>query len=243
MLFSLILPVYNEAKTLENCVKRVRETFEKNGVNYEIIIAEDGSTDGTDRIAVSLVKKYKNITYVHHDKKLGRGKAFSMASKLARGDSVGFIDVDLATKVDFLKDLVKYSKKYDVVTGSRYIAGAKQKRPPLREFVSKVYNWLIRVLVGVKIYDTQCGFKAFSKRFIRKEINKVKESTWAWDAAILVHAIKKGYSFKEFPVVWNEKRGAAHSASLKRILSDIKIHGRIVVKMFLKWRLGLPVEI
>lgn len=243
MRFSLVLPVYNEAKILEDSVDKVRKTLDDIDVDYEIIIAEDGSTDGTDKIAARLAKKYKKIRFIHHDRKLGRGRAFTIAAKRARGDVIGFMDADLATGVDFLKDLVKYSKKYDVVTGSRYVPGAKIQRPPVREFVSRAYNALIRLALGVELYDSQCGFKAFSRRFVENELDKIKENTWAWDAVALVHAIKTGYSFKEFPVSWRERKEAAHSASMSRIMNDVKIHGNVVVKMFLKWRMKLPVKI
>lgn len=242
-MFSLILPTYNEEKRLEKCVKEVRKRFEEIGEKYEIIIAEDGSTDGTGKIAAKLEKRYKNVKWIHHDKKLGRGKAFSIASKKAKGDRIGFMDVDMATKMKFLKDLVNYSKEYEVVTGSRYAPGAEVERPALREFTSKVYNALIMALLGVRLYDSQCGFKAFSKRFIKNEIDEVHENTWAWDAAILVHGIKKGYSFKEFPIAWEEKREKAHSTSFKRMSKDIRIHGKIVLKMFLKWRLRMNVQV
>lgn len=243
MMFSLVLPVYNEAKILESSVGKVSKAMDGLDIDYEIIIAEDGSTDGTDRIAARLAKKNKKIRYIHHDKKLGRGRAFSIAAKKARGDVIGFIDADMATGVGFLKDLVKYSRKYEVVTGSRYVPGSKIQRPPVREFVSRAYNALIRFALGVQLYDSQCGFKAFSRRFVENELDKIRENTWAWDAVALVHAIKTGYSFKEFPVDWKERREAAHSASMDRIMHDVRIHGNVVIKMFLKWRLRLPVDL
>ena len=242
-MFSLILPTYNEAKRLEKCVREVKKRLKEIGEDYEIIIAEDGSTDGTDRIAARLAKNDRKIKYLHHDKKLGRGRAVTLAAKVAKGDRIGFIDVDMSTRIEFLKDLIDYSKKYDVVTGSRYVPGAELERPALREFASKFYNLMIRVLLGVELYDSQCGFKAFSKKFVKNEMNKVKENSWAWDAAIVIHAIKSRYTFKEFPVVWKEKKEAAHSASMGRLMHDAKLHGTVVLKMFLKWRLKLPIQI
>ena len=242
-MFSLILPAYNEAGRIEDCVKEVEKHFKDIGEDYEIIIAEDGSTDGTDKIAAKLAKADKRVTHIHHDKKMGRGKAVTIAAKKAKGDRIGFMDVDMSTRMDFLKTLVEYSRKYDVVTGSRYVPGAELERPFVREFVSKTYNFLIRFLVGVEIYDSQCGFKAFSKEFVKKEMDKVEENSWAWDAAILIHAIKSDYTFKEFPVVWVENKEAAHSASFSRLWKDFKLHGRIVWKAFLKYRLGFNIRI
>lgn len=241
-MFSLILPVHNESGTLVKCVESVRKAFSKIGVAYEIIIAEDGSTDDTAKIGRQLSRKYHNVTFIHHSKKLGRGRAVTLASQYAKGSTIGFIDTDMATSASFLGDLVKYSSKYDVVTGSRYVPGASFTRPFLREKVSRAYNMLIRFALGIELYDSQCGFKAFSRDFVEREFPKINEHTWAWDAVVLVHAIKKGYSFKEFPVTWVEHKSAAHSNSLKRIMSDVKIHGRVVITMFLNWRLNMGIS-
>ncbi|MEM5814622.1 MAG: glycosyltransferase [Candidatus Aenigmatarchaeota archaeon] len=240
-MFSLVLPAHNEAPRLENSVKKIIAALKE--VDYEIIIAEDGSTDGTYDIAKRLEKANKRIRVIHAEEKLGRGKALKRAFSISKGDSVGYIDVDLATDLKYLPQLIEYSKKYDMVTGSRYTPGAKTERPLLRKFFSTCYNIIIRIFLGCKIYDSQCGFKAFSRRFVEKEIANIKENTWAWDTVVLVEGIKKGYSFKEFPVEWTEMKEKAHSASFKRIYSDVKKHGLVLLKLFAKWRLGMKVEV
>ncbi len=239
--FSLVLPAYNEAKNLEHCVRAVQKSLK--GFDYEIIIAEDGSTDGTDKIAENLASRDKKIKFIHSEKKLGRGLALKRAFKIARGRAMGYIDVDIATDIKHLKELIKYSKNYDVVTGSRYLSNSKTSRPLLRDFVSRTYNFLVRFLLGCRVYDSQCGFKAFSRKFVENEIFRIKEKSWAWDTVVLATALKKGYKVKEFPVKWQEKRESAHSASLGRIYKDIKIHGKILIKLFMKYRLGVYVKI
>ncbi len=240
-MFSLILPAYNEAERLERCVNEVKKILK--GYHYEIIIAEDGSTDGTDKIAGRLAKKDKKIKFIHNEKKLGRGLALKRSMKKAEGSSIGYIDVDMATDIKHLKELVEYSKRYDVVTGSRYMPNSKIERPFLRKFASLVYNFIIRHLIGCNIYDSQCGFKMFSKKFVENEIFKIREKTWAWDTVVLVEALKKGYKVKEFSVNWREKKESAHSASIKRIYKDTKIHGLVLLKLFVRWRLGIKVQV
>jgi len=240
-MFSLVLPAYNEAENLEKCVEEVRKTLR--GVKYEIIIAEDGSTDGTDKIAARLANKYRNITHLHHDKKLGRGLALRKAFEHAKGNEIGYIDVDLATNITHLKKLIKYAKKYDVVTGSRYLPGSKVKRPALRMYISRIYNLLVRVLIGCRIHDFQCGFKSFSKKFVKNEIFDIRETSWAWDTIILAVAVKKGYKVKEFPIEWEEKRKGKHSISLKRIFNDFKIHGIALLKLIIKFRFNLNIKL
>ena len=230
-MLSLILPAYNEAQRLEHCVDEVKRVLD-NKTDYEIIIAEDGSKDGTNKIAANLAKKHKNITHIHSDKKLGRGLALKGAFRTAKGDILAYIDVDLAVSAEYLPCLITYAKEYDVVTGSRYIKGADVKRPFLRKFFSQGYDFIIRILFGCKVYDFQCGFKAFSKRFVENVAIKIDEKTWAWDTVALVLASKKGYRIKDFPVKWCEQKGVRHSTNIKRMISDIKIHGGVITKLF-----------
>jgi len=231
-MFSLILPAHNEGYRLTKCVNSVRKVLRNQA--YELIIVEDGSTDNTARLGENLAKKYKNVSFYHlSDSKLGRGRALKKACKLAKGNQVGYMDVDMATDLKHLPELIKLSKKYDLVTGSRYLPDSQLSRPGTREFFSQGYNLLIRLFLA-PIYDSQCGFKAFSHRFINQVINKIDEPTWAWDTVVLVLAHKKGFKVKEFPVVWKEGKEAAHSASLKRNFKDTKLHGTVLLKLIFR---------
>jgi len=238
---SVVLPAHNEALRLRSCVEKVKQELNKLKYNYEIIIAEDGSTDGTDKIAEYLAKERGVKVLPRSSEKLGRGLALKRACTIARGDIIAFMDVDLATDIRYLQELLIYANKYDVVTGSRYIKGAKFKRPIMRTAVSKAYNLFIQLSLGCDIKDAQCGFKAFSKNFAEKVISKVQEKSWAWDTVVLVEAVKQGYSVKEFPVAWLEQR--SQFTSLKRIIKDVQIHGTALLKLFLKWRLKLDIKV
>lgn len=242
-MFSLVLPAYNEAKNIKKSIENVRKILKKDNIMFEIIIAEDGSIDGTDKIAKNLSKKYNDVAFIHSDKKLGRGRALKKAFEFAKGNILGYLDVDLSVNPEYLPTLIKLGIKNDLVTGSRYIKGASVKRPSLREFVSRSYNWMIRNLIGCSVYDSQCGFKSFSRKFVNDIIKNIKEKSWAWDTVVIVECIKRGYKFKEFPVKWEEKKEAYHSASFKRIYSDVKLHGKVIIKLFLKWRIGLDIKI
>lgn len=242
-MFSLIIPVYNESAQLRDGIAKIIKEFKRIGCeDYEIIVTEDGSTDGTEKIALGMSRSNSKIRLVHFDKNIGRGFALKQAFLSARGDVVGYTDIDLATDISHLKELLDYCRDYDIVTGSRYLPGAYCTRPKLREDISKAYNWITRNIIGCNISDLQCGFKAFSKEFVQKEISGIKEGTWAWDTIVLVEGYKKGYRIKEFPVKWLEKRNPSHSASIGRIYKDIKKHGHVLIKLFLKWRLGMSIQ-
>jgi hypothetical protein len=238
---SVVLPAHNEAPRLETCFSEIRRALENLSQKYEIIIAEDGSHDGTDKIARDLARRYSNTRSLHSPNKLGRGLALKLAFKIARGNTLVYMDIDLATDLKHLKELLRHASTHDVVTGSRYCEGARTKRPPLRRFVSKTYNLLIRLLLGCNIKDAQCGFKAFSRKFSKEVIENINEKSWAWDTIVLVEAIKFGYSVKEFPVDWIEKKNKF--TSVKRIFKDTKLHGEALLKLFLKWRFNKNIKL
>ena len=115
------------------------------------------------------------------------------------------MDVDLATNIKHLKDLIEAIENgYDIAIGSRLIEGSKAKRSFERLLYSKVYNFLVRALLKSKIKDHQCGFKAFKKDIVVKLGKEAKDNHWFWDTEILVLAQRKGYKIKEIPVEWTE---------------------------------------
>lgn len=203
MKVSIVLPAYNEVKKLRNAVEKIEEKARDLGYDYEIIIAEDGSTDGTDKVAREIAEKNPRVKHLHSDERLGRGRALMNAFRNCSGDVVVYMDVDLSTDLRHLKDIVSaISEGYDIATGSRLMKESKAKRPFKRDFASRVYNFLVRLLLGSKLRDHQCGFKAFRKSAILEIGEKAKDTHWFWDTEVLVLAQKMGYKVKEIPVFW-----------------------------------------
>ncbi len=200
---SIVLPAYNEARNIERAVKAVIETMDRTGYDYEVIIAEDGSTDGTDKIASRLADG-KKVIHLHSDQRLGRGKALNRAFTKARGKVVAFLDVDLSTDMAHLPELIDAAFRYGIAVGSRLKKESKTERPIKRDFPSKVYNFLVRLLLNSKVSDHQCGFKAFKKDIITRILPLVKDNHWFWDTEVLVIAQRLGYSVYEIPVRWKQ---------------------------------------
>ncbi len=224
------VPAYNESKNLKKCVEKLIQETLPLEEDFCIVIAEDGSTDGTDAIAKRLEGSYSKVIYFHSAKKLGRGLALKRAWNKVEGDIYVFVDADLATDMKYYPQLINSIREgYDLATGSRYIEGAKVNRPFLRAFTSRIYNRLIRMMYKDKIFDHQIGFKAFSKRLIKDELNKCRSDGWFWDTEIIVRSIHDSYKLVEFPVEWEEKKGK--NTSLKRLLSDVFIHGTGLIKL------------
>jgi glycosyltransferase involved in cell wall biosynthesis len=201
---SVVFPAYNEADALEIAVEKVIQTLNEFTHSYEIIIAEDGSTDGTDRLADALAEKYPFVKHIHREKRLGRGAALKNAFKQSNGEVLVYMDLDLATDLIHLKSLVDAveSEGYDFATGSRMLSESNVERSGTRNLASKTYNFMVRVVLGSKVKDHQCGFKSFRREPLLQLLDEVGASHWFWDTEILVRAHRRGYRIKEIPVSW-----------------------------------------
>jgi glycosyltransferase involved in cell wall biosynthesis len=214
---TVVFPVYNEAYSLKPAIEKVTEALKEFTRSYEIIIAEDGSTDGTDKLALALAEKYPFVKLIHGEERLGRGAALKNAFKQGNSEIFVYMDLDLATDLKHLKTLIKAveSEGYDFATGSRLLRESNVKRTGTRNIASKVYNFLVREMLGSKIKDHQCGFKVFRREPLMLLLDEVEAKHWFWDTEILVRAFSKGYKIKEIPVAWRGK----HETKV-RILHD-----------------------
>jgi glycosyltransferase involved in cell wall biosynthesis len=205
---SVVFPAYNEADSLEAAVDEVTQALNEFTRSYEIIIAEDGSTDGTDKLAAALAEKYPFVKHIHGEKRLGRGAALKNAFKQSSGEVLVYMDLDLATDLEHLKTLVEAveSEGYEFATGSRMLPESNVKRSGTRHLASKTYNFMVRAVLGSKVKDHQCGFKAFRREPLMQLLDEVGANHWFWDTEILVRAYSRGYKIKEIPVSWKGGR-------------------------------------
>ena len=219
------VPACNESKNLRKCVEMLLKETPRLGEDFRIIIAEDGSTDGTDIIAQELEHMYTQVTHLHSPQKLGKGLALKRAFNKVEGDIYAFIDCDLATNMKFFPQLINSIKEgNDLAFGSRYMDGAEADRSVLRDLSSRVYNRLIRMLFKDNVFDHQIGFKAFSNRLIKDILNECNSTGWFWDTEILIRSIYNNYKIIEFPVEWKEKKN--NRGSLKMV-TDVAIQNLI----------------
>lgn len=209
VLLSLVLPAYNEEDTLDKSTTLTLEALDQflNKKDYEIIIIEDGSTDKTPEVAKKLAEKFNQVRYFHSDERLGKGKALTKAFREGKGRILAFMDTDLATDLQHLPELVKAvdEEGYDICIGSRLLPNSKVDRGIRRTVASKVFNKLVRILLGSSLRDHQCGFKAFRRDIFEGLASEVKSDHLFWDSEFLVKAQNNGYRVKEIPVKWKEE--------------------------------------
>lgn len=204
---SIILPAYNEGAVLRRNVVKLEEMLEGFLDDFEIIISEDGSTDGTGDIAKSL--EGRRVRVLRNGTRLGKGAAIKRAAGQSRGEIVIFMDADLASNPQHVRELLGFMEEgADIVIGSRYLKESKAKRTAVRYIASKGFNWLVRSALGSRLSDHQCGFKAFRKERILPIIEEVEDEKWFWDTELLVRAQKKGLVVREIPIEWKEAPGS-----------------------------------
>ena len=203
ILFSLILPAYNEELRLPDCMEKVAGFVASREEPIEVIIVENGSKDRTYEMACEYAKQYPWLT-VLRETKPGKGNAVRRGMLDAHGKYRMFADVDFSMPVDELDHFIpKDGKTYDVAIGSREAKGAvRYNEPASRHFTGRVFNLIVRVLAVPGIHDTQCGFKSFSAEAAEKLFGMQLIDGWAFDAEVLFLAQKCGYKIEEVPVQW-----------------------------------------
>ena len=231
----ITVPACNEAKNLRKCVESLLKEAPRLGEDFRVVIAEDGSTDGTDVIAQELEQTYPQVIHLHSQQKLGKGLALTRAFNKVEGDIYAFVDCDLATSMKFFPQLINSIREgNDLALGSRYMEGAEVNRSVLRDFPSRVYNWLIRILFKDRVFDHQIGFKAFSNRLIKDILNECNSTGWFWDTEIIIRSVNKNYKIIEFPVEWKEKKNGKGALHMVTDVAIQNVIGIIELKRLLR---------
>ncbi|MFD4182737.1 glycosyltransferase [Rhodococcus sp. NPDC058514] len=200
----LVIPVYNEERDLERCVRRLHEHL-TGSVPYpsRITIADNASTDSTLAVARRLAAEFPEVRVVHLDQK-GRGRALHAVWSASDAQVVAYMDVDLSTDLNALMPLVAplVSGHSDVAIGSRLTRSARVVRGAKREVISRCYNLILRGALRAKFSDAQCGFKAIRTDVARELLPLVRDTGWFFDTELLVLAERVGLRIHEVPVDW-----------------------------------------
>ena len=201
----VVVPVYNEEGGLARSVAVLRDFLAENlSCRWQIVIADNGSVDGTLAIAKDLSEQSPDVRYIQLELK-GRGRALRKAWLETDADVVSYMDVDLSTKLDAFPELIRaLDEGYDIAIGSRLMKGSKVKRSLKREMTSRGYNLLIKGLFRSSFSDAQCGFKAVKRDVAQELVPLIKDQAWFFDTELLLLAGMKGYRIKDVPVEWVE---------------------------------------
>jgi glycosyltransferase involved in cell wall biosynthesis len=220
---SIILPAYNSVKVLEKAIDAIKKQVAPLVSRYEIIIAEDGSTDGTGALAREIAAREPCVIHSHHDKKLGKGGGLAEGFKLASGGIGLFIDPDLEIPATYIPKLLEEIRGgYDIASASKNHPQSRVRSPFKRRVLSRGANFLIRAVLCSKLYDHQTGLKAFKKEVYHRIFPHVKNKKWFWDTEVLMLAQWLGYACKEIPISISYGFGDTAVSSLKDSLDEFR---------------------
>ena len=197
---SVVIPAFNEAARLPRTLERVTAFLREGSRSYEVLVADDGSTDQTAQKA-----RAAGATVLRDDQNRGKGHAVRRGMLAARGQRRLMTDADLSTPIEELpRFLARMDEGFDVVIGSRALPGStiEVHQPWFRENVGRVYNLFVRALALPGLRDTQCGFKLWSARAAREAFSAARLDGFSFDVEALYVARKRGYRIAEIPVVW-----------------------------------------
>ena len=198
--YSIILPAYNEEQVISSSIDNVYSFFKSMNKPFEIIVADDGSSDNTVNIVNSKMKKIKELKLFSNNINQGKGSVLSGSLPIAKGKIVAFIDSDLAIDTNLFHDMVKYIEDgFDIVIASKHLNDSEVEYSFIRTIFSNCYAFSARILLGVNIKDYQCGFKAFNPKVLSSVLPLVKSKSWSWDTEFLVKADWLGFRIKELP--------------------------------------------
>lgn len=203
---SVVIPLFNEESRINN-LSIIKKYLSLQKYSWEIILVNDGSTDNT--LQKLKTKKNEKVHILSYKENKGKGCAIKQGMLKSTGKYKLFLDIDLSTPIEQFDKFKKYLNKFDLIIGSRRVAGSKfiTKQNLLRESMGRVFTKLSQNITGVNISDFTCGFKCFSKKAAEEIFSKQLINRWGFDAEILFIAKNKGYSIKELPVEWkNDSR-------------------------------------
>jgi dolichyl-phosphate beta-glucosyltransferase len=208
--YSIVLPAYNERERIGGTLDRILAHAAQRGWNAEIIVVNDGSSDHTAEIVCEYAKKHPALRLLENPGNRGKGYSVRNGMLHARGGVLLFSDADLSSPIEEADKLfAAIVQGADVAIGSRWLDRRLQiQRQPLhRQLFGRIFNLALRIVLGLQFKDTQCGFKAFTRRSAQAIFPLQKIERWGFDPELLYLANKFGFTIREVPVAWSHREG------------------------------------
>lgn len=208
--YSIVIPAYNESQRLGGTLEKVLAYVRAQGWNAEVIVVNDGSKDNTEEIARQFTERDPRLRVVNNPGNRGKGYSVRNGMLRARGRIMIFSDADLSSPIEEATKLIdSLEGGADIAIGSRWLRAETQtQRQPLhRQLFGRIFNLLLRLILGLQFADTQCGFKAFRRPAAESIFSLQKIERWGFDPEILFLARKFGFRVEEIPVLWGHSGG------------------------------------
>jgi glycosyltransferase involved in cell wall biosynthesis len=208
---SIVVPAYREASRIGASITRIDEFLSRAPFDAELLVVDDGSPDETSYVA-SRTKTSCNMRLIRYDRNHGKGFAVRKGVRSASGEYVLFTDADLSAPIEEMEKLLAAAEQFgaDVVIGSRALDRTliETHQSPLREMGGIVFNWMVRLLLGLRLHDTQCGFKLFKRTRIQPVFDRLTITGFGFDPELLFVAKRARLKIIEVPVRWSHAEGS-----------------------------------
>ncbi|HWR16420.1 MAG TPA: dolichyl-phosphate beta-glucosyltransferase [Terriglobales bacterium] len=205
MTYSIVIPAYNEGQRITATLDKILAYLTQQHWMAEILVVNDGSRDNTADIIRDYAKTHPSIRLIENPGNRGKGYSVRNGMMHAQGDVLLFSDADLSSPIYEAQKLFQAIEQgADVAIGSRWLnAQLQTERQPIhRQLFGRIFNLLLRVILGLKEKDTQCGFKAFTRKSAQEIFSRQRIERWGFDPELLFLARKFEFQVREVPVEW-----------------------------------------
>ena len=228
-LLSVVIPAYNEEQRLPRTIEQIERNLDSRQVPYELILVDDGSTDGTRQVMDAAAERNPRVRVEALPRNRGKGRALAAGVAVAKGEEVLVTDADLSTPIE---ELVKLEAALNAGAGvaiaSRAVRGSKIEipQPVYRVLMGKVFNLIVQAVLLPGIWDTQCGFKLFRADVAKPAFAALTTDGFGFDPEVLYLAKRRGTRIAEVPVVWRHSaptKGMAVRSSLDMFRHVVRV--------------------
>jgi dolichyl-phosphate beta-glucosyltransferase len=202
---SIVIPAYNEEQRLPRTIEDIERYLATKRDSYELIVVDDGSTDGTRQVMDAAAARNQRIRLEALPENRGKGRALATGVAAAQGDVVLVTDADLSTPIEELDKLeAALDSGAGVAIGSRAVRGSRIEvpQPFYRVLMGKAFNILVQAVLLPGIWDTQCGFKLFRTDVAKPAFAALTTDGFGYDPEVLYLAKRRGVRIAEVPVIW-----------------------------------------
>jgi glycosyltransferase involved in cell wall biosynthesis len=225
--YSIVIPAYNESQRITATLDKLLAYIAEQHWMTEVIVVNDGSRDNTAEIVREYARVHPAVRLIENPGNRGKGYSVRNGMTHAQGDVLLFSDADLSSPIYEAKKLFEAIESgADVAIGSRWLRADLQteRQPWHRQLFGRIFNLLLRIFLGLKYRDTQCGFKAFSRKAAQILFARQRIERWGFDPELLFLAEKFGLKVKEVPVEWAHD----HRSKINPVVDGFKMFLEIV---------------